>query len=191
MPLDDAGPVPPISAEEAKNGHLEGFQLSLLARMEAADIASFRARRLAVLIGTQTCLIELAEAGEIVPLASLPAMTHVPLTQPWYLGLVSIRGNLVGVADLAGFSGAALQPVDQANRIIVFSPLLSSNCGLLVSRVLGLRDVSSMREIPSDAWQETSLPGIHRRYRDDEEVEWLEISLASLLTHPSFLHIGR
>jgi twitching motility protein PilI len=28
-----------------------------------------------------------------------------PLTQPWFLGLANIRGNLYSVVDLAGFLG--------------------------------------------------------------------------------------
>ena len=57
----------------------------------------------ACMIGAERYLLDLTQAGEIVPLAPLRA---VPLTQPWYLGLANIRGNLVGVIDLARYLGA-------------------------------------------------------------------------------------
>jgi twitching motility protein PilI len=71
--------------------------------MQAARTSSgARTHQLGVEIGGERYLLDLLEAGEIVP---VPALTSVPLTQPWYLGLANIRGSLVGVIDLARFFG--------------------------------------------------------------------------------------
>ena len=37
----------------------------------------------------------------------MPAIATVPLTQPWFLGVANIRGNLYSVVDFAGFVGRA------------------------------------------------------------------------------------
>ena len=71
--------------------------------MQAARTSSgARAHQLGVEIGGVRYLLDLLEAGEIVP---VPALASVPLTQPWYLGLANVRGNLVGVVDLARYLG--------------------------------------------------------------------------------------
>lgn len=175
-----------------KSGGLQAFQASLLARMEAASSEELQARRLAVTIGRFHCLIRLAEAGEILPLSSLPVPMRVPLTQPWYLGLVNLRGNLVGIVDLAVLSGGEAQARERESRVLVFSPALAPNCGLLLSSVLGLRHISEMAQMEkSHDDVEKELIGIVGRYQDKTGTEWNEIGLAMLLKETAFLHIGR
>ena len=88
----------------ARRARLRQYQEELLERMQAARTGSGRrTHQLGVEIGGERYLLDLLEAGEIVP---VPALTTVPLTQSWYLGLANIRGSLVGVVDLARFFGA-------------------------------------------------------------------------------------
>ena len=68
----------------------------------------------------------------------------VPLTQPWYLGLSNIRGNLVGVIDLARYLGLGDTAIGPDSRIVTFAGALGFNCGLLVARVYGLRHAGGM-----------------------------------------------
>ena len=49
------------------------------------------ATHLALMIGEDRYLVELAEAGEIVPMPSASIM-QVPLTRDWFLGVVNVRG---------------------------------------------------------------------------------------------------
>ncbi|MBO9538704.1 chemotaxis protein CheW [Herbaspirillum sp.] len=174
-----------------KKGGLQAFQASLLARMEAASSEELLARRLAATIGPFHCLIRLTEAGEILPLSSLPAPMKVPLTQPWYLGLVNLRGNLVGIADLAVLSGFPAQAHGRDSRVLAFSPALAPNCGLLLSSVLGLRHISEMTQISKNYDDKNELIGVVGRYKDTAGTEWHEIGLATLLKEAAFLHIGR
>lgn len=170
---------------------LQAFQNSLFARMEAASSADLQSRRLAVNIGGVPCLLNLTEAGEILPVSSLAPLTPVPLTQPWYLGLVNIRGSLVGIVDLAAQAGRERQVPDRDSRVLVFAPTLAPNCGLLLSSVMGLRHLSEMSEIQNKNDDESEFIGVVGRYRDGEGTEWNEIGLATLLNVPAFLHIGR
>ena len=67
------------------------------------------ASHLALMIGEDRYLVELAEAGEIVPMPSTSIM-QVPLTQDWFLGVVNVRGALFTVVDLARFMGGNFTP---------------------------------------------------------------------------------
>lgn len=184
---DAAGERPGYRRREG----LEAFQSSLFARMETACSQTLQARRLAVSIGDEHCLINPAEAGEILALSSLPAPTRVPLTRPWYLGLLNIRGSLVGIVDLAVLAGAAPQAHRRDSRVLVFAAAIAPNCGLLLSAVMGLRDISEMKEMSKNYERKTQLAGIVRRYKDGAGTEWSEIGLAALLNEAAFLHVGR
>src|SRR4051794_20888783 len=82
---------------------LREFQAQLVERMQAASSGTqVQASKLCILVGQTRWLLDLHEAGEIVSVGSI---ARVPLTQNWFLGMANIRGNLVGVVDLAGFRG--------------------------------------------------------------------------------------
>ncbi|OWW19023.1 chemotaxis protein CheW [Noviherbaspirillum denitrificans] len=166
---------------------LREFQTKLVERMQAATSGSVaQASQLGVMIGQTRWLLSLHEAGEIV---SVGQIKKVPLTQDWFLGLTNIRGNLVSVIDLAHFRGMAPTPVDKESRIVAFGPSLSFNCGLLVSRVMGLRNLSDM-ELQPDAGESASAPWAARHYLDRDSNAWTELDLSLIVQDPHFLHVG-
>ena len=163
----------------ARRARLRQYQEQLLERMQAARTSSgARAHQLGVEIGGMRYLLNLVEAGEIVP---LPPLAAVPLTQPWYLGLANVRGNLLGVVDLARYfdadAGAKGVPAAGA-RLVTFAPGLGFPCALLVGRVVGLRHAADMA--PGDG-----------RLRDAEGHEWTPLSLAALAREERFLQVAR
>ncbi|CAH0132545.1 hypothetical protein SRABI118_00072 [Massilia sp. Bi118] len=164
----------------ARRTRLRQYQEELLERMQAARTGSgARTHQLGVEIGGERYLLDLLEAGEIVP---VPALTGVPLTQPWYLGLANIRGNLVGVVDLARFfglqDGTAGAPVSgSAGRLVTFAPSLGMPCGFLAARVHGLRQAADMT--PQDG-----------RLIDADGNAWTPLALAALAQDERFLQVG-
>jgi twitching motility protein PilI len=64
---------------------------------------------------------------------------------------------------------------------------LSFNSGLLVSRVLGLRNTAEMQ---ADAADQNDAPWSGKRYVDRESQTWTELDLASVVQDPQFLHVG-
>ena len=134
----------------ARRTRLREFQTKLVERMHAATSGTAtHASQLGVMIGQTRWLLNLQEAGEIV---SIGTIAKVPLTQEWFLGLTNIRGNLVSVIDLAHFRGLPPTPIDKESRIVAFASTLSFNGGLLVSRVMGLRNIAEMEpQSPVDA----------------------------------------
>jgi len=167
---------------------LREFQAQLVERMQAAQRGGFsKLSQLGIVIGQQRYLLDLREAGEIVSATSL---TDVPLTKDWYVGLSNIRGNLTSVVDLSRFQGLELTKLDNSCRIVAFAPALGFNSGLLVSQVLGLRNLTEMEEIPSDEAGGNGLEWLQRRFRDRDGNVWHELSLAALVQNQDFLHIG-
>ena len=161
------------------------FQTKLVERMQAATSgAATQASQLGVMIGQTRWLLSLREAGEIV---SVGQITKVPLTQDWFLGLTNIRGNLISVIDLAHFRGMPLTPIEKESRIIAFAPSLSFNSGLLVSRVMGLRNVAEM-EVQPDT--DTGAAWAIKRYLDRESNVWTKLDLSLIVQDPHFLHVG-
>ena len=60
------------------------------------------------------------------------------------VGLANIRGNLISVIDLARYQLGSETAIASDSRIITFATGLGFNCGLLVSRVYGLRHAAGM-----------------------------------------------
>jgi twitching motility protein PilI len=159
-----------------RRARLRQYQEELLERMQAARTGSGqRTHQLGVEIGGERYLLDLLEAGEIVP---VPPLTSVPLTQAWYLGLANIRGSLIGVVDLARFFGAQeAAPISAATRLVTFAPALGMPCGFLAARVHGLRQAADM----------TSQDG---RLVDADGNAWTPLALAALAQDERFLQVG-
>lgn len=172
---------------------LREFQTQLVARMQTARSGEdTRRNQLGVLIGDRRWLLNLQSAGEIV---SVGAITKVPLTQPWFLGLTNIRGSLISVIDFAHFLGLPPTSIDKDSRIVAFASALSFNSSLLVDRILGLRNVAEMQphmqpNTQPDAAAEpgSSLQGAS--YMDSDSHLWTELDLSQVVQDPQFLHVG-
>ena len=175
QPSEPAVHVPARVDAAGRRTRLRQYQVQLLERMQAARANTGAAvNQLGVQIGAERYLLDLTQAGEIVPLA---ALTAVPLTQSWYLGLANIRGNLVGVIDLARYLGLGDTPPGADSRIVTFAGGLGFNCGLLVARVYGLRHAAGMA--PAGAY-----------LRDVDGNDWTALDLAALVADERFLHVG-
>ncbi len=172
----DKAPKAPAKVDASgRRSRLRQYQVQLLERMQAARSDTGKSTgELGVLIGERRYLLDLTQAGEVVPFAGV---APVPLTQPWYLGLANLRGSLVGVIDYARFINAGSTSIGPECRIVTFSGTLGFNCALLVSRVVGLRHAADMENVGE-------------RLRDVDANEWQSLDLAALCQDPRFLQIG-
>lgn len=170
-----------------RRARLRDYQTHLVDRMQAARSgADIHRNQLGVMIGDSRFLLDLKQAGEIM---TVGAITPVPLTHDWYLGLVNVRGNLIGVIDLARFHGQEATAVSKESRIVAFAPLLGFNCGLLVSRVLGLRSSNDMT-LKNPAASADNASWLGRQHMDQEAQEWTELDLSLITRDSRFLHVG-
>lgn len=167
---------------------LREFQTQLLERMRAARSGAASERNLlGVMIGQQRWLLSIGDAAEIVQVGQI---VSVPLTQPWYLGLANVRGNLVSVIDLGAFQGGPLLPVDRESRLVTLAPSLSAQTGFLVSRVMGLRNIEEMDEVAADG-QPMPDAGTEQLYMDRSGDHWRRLDLTRIVQDPRFLQVAQ
>ena len=171
----------------ARRARMRDFQTHLVDRMHAARSgADAHVNQLAVVIGGSRYLLDLTQAGEI---ATVGAITGVPLTADWFLGLSNLRGNLISIVDLARFQGRPATVIEKECRVVAFAPALGFNCGLLVSRVLGLRNIAAMSLKNPEPSADTP-PWLGRHYVDQEAQDWTELDLSLITQDSRFLHVG-
>lgn len=172
----------------ARRGRMREFQDGLMERMRLAQSGvDTRIKRLAVQAGSGHWLIDLPDAGELVPLT---AITPVPLTHDWFLGMTNIRGNLVSVIDFSRFEGGPATALGRDCRILAFAPALSHNSAILVSRVLGLHDVANMTPLPDRAGEDGDSSWSSEAWTDGQGQLWNRLDLSRVVRDPRFLNVG-
>ena len=164
---------------------LRDYQRDLAQRLRAAD-GTRAASLLALQVGQEGWLVDLTDAGEVLP---VPVLTPVPLTKGWFRGMANIRGNLYSVVDFARYLGRESETSTPGSaRLVLFGPRAGDmNAGLVVTRVLGLRNVAELAPAapPHDApaWYA-------QRWMDGDGNAWQEIDLSILAKDPAFLTVG-
>lgn len=171
--------------------HIRELQARLNDRLRETSSTNQDAR-LGLMIATERYLVELSEAGEIVSAAT--QITSVPLTRDWFRGLTNLRGMLYAVTDLARYGGGDMTPLSKESRLLALSSRLNFNAAILVTRMLGLQNVGTMKEvaITSDAAPiDPARPWLTRRLADAEGRVWNELSLARLTADERFVMVER
>lgn len=167
-------------------GHnsMKAYQLELSERLKNAT-ASSSATVLGVAIGKDHWLVQMNEVGEVLPLSKL---TPVALTQPWFLGVANVRGDLYGITDLAAFFSGDATPRRLKACILLVSPQFGFNCGLLVSNMLGIRSFADFE--PVEKVDQEKLLGVAGHYQDKEGRLWRELNLRELVRDKKFMQIA-
>ena len=137
--------------------------------------------------GDECWLVDLADAGEVLP---VPALSGVPLTRPWFLGIANIRGTLYSVTDLAAFHGVAATPIRAESRLLLAGARFGSNTALLMSRTQGLKSMATLEPLPEAAAEARAQPWRGERYRDGEGRTWTHLLLPALLRATQFIDIA-
>jgi twitching motility protein PilI len=152
------------------------------------------AARLGLMIGNQRWLVDLSEAGEIVPVPD--SIARVPLTRDWLVGLVNLRGALYTVVDLQAYARLGRTDSGKDARLLALASRLNFNASILVTRMMGLRNVSSMRGDETDsAYAPFGSAGrpewVGSALLDADGNRWYELDLAKLAAGSDFLLVGR
>ena len=164
---------------------LREFQQDLSRRLAtAASSRDENTSVLAIQSGGETWLVPLADAGEVLP---VPRLTPVPLIKPWYAGLANVRGVLYSVIDFGAFRGAAPVRTGSSSRLLLCGQRHGLNAGLLVERVLGLRDARELKR----AEQDTSAPDWQKAAKRDVDGRmcW-ELDTAALMKSAEFMNVA-
>lgn len=162
----------------SKRLNLREFQQNLINQLQAESLSVARVSTLGVQIGGQNRLVEMVDVGEVL---SLPALTAVPFTKPWFRGVANVRGNLYGVVDVAAYQQTGAASGDINNRILLVADRYAFNVALLVDNVLGLRDARNWKQYQVDGRIE---------YQDEQGAYWQKLDVSALLGQEEFLQIG-
>ena len=164
----------------------EEYQSTLTEQVESSGRSETSFAVLGVAAGEDRYLIPMTEVSEIIP---IPKLARVPLTQPWFLGLINMRGNLYGITDLGVYLGGNPMPFNLKSRILLTSLGNKINGGFIVNSMLGIRNLS---EFISAKPAKNKLPkGITAQYKDTEGRLWRQLSLFELIHDEKFVQIAR
>ena len=160
---------------------LRDYQRDLAERLKNAGVGR-SASKLGVQVGDDAWLVDLADAGEVIP---VPAITPVTLTRPWFKGMANIRGNLYSVVDFPAFLGRPPIAVGDQSRLLLVSERFRLAAALLVDRSLGLRNPAQLKPRAGEIAQ-----WARAEYADSDGKQWKELDLPQLVQHPDFLSVG-
>lgn len=155
---------------------LERLALARAAGLPRREALTRHWTALAFRLGDEVFVSPLEQVVEILP---MPAVTRLPLAQPWVLGVANLRGELTPIIDMMGLLGRGRVSPDPRARVLV-SRREAWPLGLLVSESLGLRHFQVEARRPL----EQPLPGLDG-YVLEEVVEpwrsWKILDLQRLL----------
>ena len=168
----------------ARRTGLREFQLSVAERIRTAASRSTLSSKLGFQVGADNWFVALHQVNEVIP---VPATVPVPLTHSWFRGVANIRGNLYSVLDFSAFQGGDAIPGAVERRVILINDQLVGGAGLLVSRMLGLRNPEQFTPAGRPA---NAAPWVANSFTDAGGTRWLELDLPALVKEPRFLEVG-
>jgi twitching motility protein PilI len=168
----------------ARRTGLREFQISVAERIRTASTRAALSSKLGFQVGPNNWFVALHQVNEVIP---VPAMVPVPLTHSWFRGVANVRGNLYSMVDFSAFQGSEPIAPGMERRVILISDRLVGGAGLVVSRMLGLRNPEqfSAAARPGDA-----APWVGGAFSDAGGTRWLELDLPALVREQRFLEVG-
>ena len=162
---------------------LRDYQRELAERIKSAA-AGRPASKLGVQVGADAWLVDLTDAGEVIP---VPPLMPVPLTRPWFRGVANIRGRLCSIVDFPAFLDGPATTLGEQARLLLFGDKFRISGGLLVDRSLGLRAANQLQADPTPGrvspWQKG-------QFKDADGRSWRELDVARLVQSDAFLEVA-
>jgi twitching motility protein PilI len=168
----------------ARRTGLREFQLSVAERIRTASSRAALSSKLGFQVGSDNWFVALHQVNEVIP---VPPTAPVPLTHSWFRGVANVRGNLYGMLDFSAFQGGEPIASGMERRVILVSDRLVAGAGLVVSRMLGLRNPEQFNAAPRPADAPPWLGGV---YTDAGGTRWMELDLPALVREQRFLEVG-
>jgi len=168
----------------ARRTGLREFQMAVAERLRTASTRAALASKLGFQVGGENWFVALHQVSEVIP---VPPMVPVPLTHSWFRGVANVRGNLYSMIDFSAFQGGDPISAGMERRVILVSDRLVAGSGLVVSRMLGLRNPeqfnAAAKPANAPAW-------VAAAYTDAGGTRWLELDLPALTREQRFLEVG-
>ena len=123
--------------------------------------------------------------GEVVEILSLPALTPVPGSQPWMLGVANVRGTLLPVVDLKQFLEGERTVLHESQRVLVVRQP-GGDVAVTIDEMYGQRSFVDAQGIDVAPVSEGRYAHfIERAYRINDQ-DWGVFSLERLARTPEF-----
>jgi twitching motility protein PilI len=178
------------ATQDRREVHLQAFQTRLSERLKNASSDETQNAKLGLMIGEERWLIDLAEAGEIVPVPQ--QISAVPMTKQWFKGMANLRGTLHTVTDLAQYAQEGVTPMNRESRLLSMAGRFNVNASIIVTKMLGLRKVEELKAISNPgASTYSDKPWAGAFWRDSQGHVWRDLVLSKLALEESFIQISR
>lgn len=168
----------------ARKTSLREFQQNFALRLRDLSSRKTVASKLGFQVGQENYLVTLSDVSEVIP---VPVFVTVPQTQTWFRGVSNVRGKLYSTIDFAHFQGEAATSASAERRVILIHEKLIEGAGLLVNRMLGLRNPETLTLVSG---QDQDRGWIKARHRDPSGAIWLELDVSALAGDARFLEVG-
>jgi twitching motility protein PilI len=168
----------------ARKVGLREFQIQVAERLRTAATRKTLSSKLGFQIGASNWFVALEQVSEVIP---VPQPMAVPLTQPWFRGVANVRGKLYSIVDFSQFQGGDPIGAGMEKRVILISEKLVGGAGIVVSRMLGLRNPDQF--MPTDRPADAA-PWVGGVFTDAAGIGWTELNLPLLAEEPRFLEVG-
>ena len=122
------------------------------------------------------------EVSEMLPYQE--AITRVPGSRPWMLGLANVRGSLLPIIDLQVYLGAKAVVPSKASRVLVLRQR-GLVAGLLVPSVQGMRHFSLGDRLSNARMKGTLGAYVYEAFKTGNEI-WPVFSMTALAADPKF-----
>lgn len=134
-------------------------------------------------VGAHYLVSSINEVNEIL---TLPALTVVPGTRGWLLGVANVRGNLVPVIDLKQYLEGERTVLTDSSRVLLVRQL-GGSVGLLIDEVLGQRSFSEEQRADARAEDDDRYARFVAEKYPLGDVIWGQFSMNSLVRTPDFV----
>ncbi len=174
---------------------LTEFQTELARKLAESAQRGVSNAWLGVALRGVRALLPVAQAGEIF---QPQALQRLPLSQPWVLGVASLRGRLSVVLDWVDLMGGV--PASQGGSAdpdalpywVSFGLGTGAQAALQVDRLLGLRSAQEVAGNPLHKPSQAGLPSwVTGLWRDAHGADWCVLDLQALARDPQFLNLKR
>jgi twitching motility protein PilI len=123
--------------------------------------------------------------GEVVEILSMPALTPVPGSQPWMLGVANVRGTLLPVVDLKQFLEGERTVLHESQRVLVVRQP-GGDVAVTIDEMYGQRSFVDAQGTDAGPVSEGRYGYfIDRAYRINDQ-DWGVFSLERLARTPEF-----
>jgi twitching motility protein PilI len=170
----------------ARKTSLREFQQNVAQRIRDLVSQKTAASKLGFQVGSENWLVTLTDVSEVIP---VPQTIVVPMTLPWFRGVANIRGKLYSVVDFAAFQRDSAIGPGMERRVILISDRLIEGSGLMVTRMLGLRNPEQFTAEPTQGLA-SDRPWIKAKFRDSSGALWHELDVGALVGNLQVLEVG-